>query len=331
MSTGTSSSLINPVVELVADDLRRVEAYIQGVADVEYPLLRGLLEYVVQGQGKRVRPMITLLVGRLYGRPLERFYPLAAAIEILHTATLIHDDLVDGAQVRRGTPTLNTKIAYGPTVLVGDYLFANSAYLLTQAGNTRATATFSRTLMIILEGELRQAFTAGDLRQSYAAYLTKIGAKTASLFACAAETAAILCELPEREIAALAGYGYHLGMAFQIVDDVLDFTSDAETLGKPIGSDLRQGNLTLPMIEYLRTAPEANPVRAVFEDEAAATDEAAVLHAVESVRGSGAIEAALTEARRYVDRARAQLAPAPANAYRDALLALADYAVARVR
>jgi geranylgeranyl pyrophosphate synthase len=321
---------ITPVVDLVQDDLHRVEAFIQGVAAVEYPLLRELLGYVVQVSGKRVRPMITLLVGLMCGRSLDRFYPLAAAIEVLHTATLVHDDLVDHSSVRRGTPTLNTIVSQGATILVGDYLFANSAYLLTQAYNTRATAVFSKTLMIILDGELRQAFTAGDWQQEPDAYFAKIGAKTASLFSCAAETAAILSELPEGPIAALAAYGYNLGTAFQIVDDVLDFVGDEATLGKPVGSDLRQGNLTLPMMHYLRVAPEENPVRALFGGDADPSDDGHVALAIDAVRRSPAIDDALGEARRYADLAKAQVQALPENRYRQALLTLADYTATRV-
>src|SRR5205823_3166400 len=161
-------------------------------------------------------------------------------------------------------------------------------------------------------------------------YFAKIGAKTASLFSCAAETAAILSELPERPIAALAAYGYDLGMAFQIVDDVLDFVGDEATLGKPVGSDLRQGNLTLPMMYYLRSAPEQNPVRALFGGDGDPGDEGQVALAIEAVRRSPAIDQALDEAKRYAELAKAEVRALPENRYREALVTLADYTVTRI-
>lgn len=315
------------IFDPVQRDLDLVEEAIRQVSRVDYPLLESFLEHILQTRGKRVRPAIVLLSATFHTYNLDYLVPLAAAIELLHTATLIHDDLIDNSATRRGTPTLNSLTSRSVTVLVGDYLFAHAAALCTETQNVRVMQVFGRTLMTICDGELRQIFTAGQWRQSRDEYYEKIERKTASLLRTAAETGAILSGAPEDEIAALRRYGYNLGMAFQIVDDVLDFVGDEATLGKPVGSDLRQGTITLPTIRLLEEDPDHPAIRRIFDDGDASGP--AVDEAVGVVLESSGIAFALEEARRFARLAVDSLSGLTASPGRSALETLAEYVVSR--
>ncbi len=191
----------------------------------------------------------------------SRIVALAASVEMLHTSSLVHDDVIDGALLRRGAPTLNAQWSGGATVLAGNYMFGSAARFSAETQNMRVIGLFSDTLRTIVDGELQQLRDKFDYRQDKANYYQRIYAKTASLFCAATEGAAILSGLPEERIQDLRDYGYNLGMAFQIVDDILDFTGDENTLGKPAGSDLRQGTLTLPVFYYLQLRRDAAATR----------------------------------------------------------------------
>jgi len=319
-----SAAIFDPV----HSDLDLVEEAIRRVSRVDYPLLESFLAHILGTRGKRVRPAIVLLSASFHRYCLEFLVPLAAAIELLHTATLVHDDLIDNASIRRGSPTLNSLTSQSATVLVGDYLFANAAALCTETQNVRVMQVFGRTLMAICDGELRQIFTAGQWRQSREDYYEKIERKTASLLRTAAETGAILSGAPEDQINALREYGYNLGMAFQIVDDVLDFMGDERALGKPVGSDLRQGVITLPTIRLLEEDPDHPAIRRIFDD-ADASDHA-VAEAVSAVLRSSGVAFSLAEAHRFARLAVAALSSLPASPSRRALESLTDYVVERV-
>jgi geranylgeranyl pyrophosphate synthase len=322
-----SSIATADILAPIQTDLVAVEAKLREAALAnQHPALTSALEHLLGSGGKRVRPATALLVARLFGAPQRRAVALAAAIEMLHTATLVHDDLIDGSLLRRGLPTLNAQWTPGATVLTGDFLFARAAELASESESVRVMNVFARTLMVIVNGELNQMFV-GRGQASREAYLERIYAKTASLFAVAAEAAAVLGEADERTIAALRYYGREVGMAFQIVDDVLDFTGDQARLGKPVGSDLRQGLFTLPVLCYLERHPDDRDVAALLNGRSGDGDR--VDRVVQAVRASGAIDEALDEARAYVARAMAALAPLPDNDYRRALHALADYFVSR--
>jgi len=316
------------VLDPVQADLELVESEIQRVGQVEYPFLANLLEHVLSTRGKRIRPALVLLAASFHQYRLQYLVPLAAAIELLHTATLVHDDLIDNSPTRRGKPTLHNLTDRSVTVLVGDYLFAHAASLCTETQNPRVMQVFGRTLMTICDGELKQIFTAGFWRQSRDDYYQKIERKTASLIRTATETGAILSGAPEDQVDALRGYGYNLGMAFQIVDDVLDFVGDEETMGKPVGSDLRQGTVTLPTICLLEEDPENRALRQIFDD-GDASDEV-VRSAVEAVYNSSGIAFARAEARRFADVALEHLARLPATPERAALESISDYVLDRV-
>jgi geranylgeranyl pyrophosphate synthase len=273
-----------------------------------------------------VRPATALLAAHLFDAEPEQAVALGAALEMLHTATLVHDDLIDGSLLRRGLPTLNAQWTPGATVLTGDFLFARAAELASETDSVRVMGVFARTLMVIVNGEINQMFV-GRGQAAREGYFQRIYAKTASLFAAAAEAGAILGGADERATKAMRQFGSEVGMAFQIVDDILDFTSDEDRLGKPVGSDLRQGLFTLPVLCYLERHPEDRDVAALLNGRSG--DAERVARVVAAVRASGVIGEALEEARAYVARAQAALAHVPDNQYRRALYDLADYFVSR--
>ncbi len=314
------------VLAPVQPDIRAVEARMKAVTGEQHAALTYAMDHLLAAGGKRVRPAMTLLAARLFDAPRERSIALAGAIEMLHTASLVHDDLVDGSLLRRGLPTLNAQWTPAATVLAGDFLFARAAELAAEAESVPVMKAFARTLMTIVNGELTQLFL-GHHVVSRENYFRRIYGKTASLFAVAAEAPALLAEADEVAVDAMRTFGREAGMAFQIVDDVLDFTSDEAHLGKPAGSDLRQGLITLPALYYLDQHPNDPDFAQLLNGHAG--DAAVLARVVEAVRGSGAIEAALDEARAYIGRAQAALALAPDNEHRQMLSELVSVFIER--
>jgi geranylgeranyl pyrophosphate synthase len=248
----------------VQEDLALVEDTLQGLKEIDFPALAQMMELVLSGGGKRLRPALVLLASRFGDYNLEPLVPLAASVELLHAATLVHDDVIDNATTRRGRPTANSLHSNSTTVMLGDYMFAHAAELVARTGNIRVITLFAHTLLVMAKGEIRQDISAYDSRQSVRDYLARIAGKTASLFATACEGGAIISGQSGPQISALQNYGYNLGMAFQIVDDILDFTGDEAELGKPIGSDLLQGTLTLPSLLLVERYPHDNPISQLF-------------------------------------------------------------------
>ena len=315
--------------DYVETDIKYVEERMREGIEGHNASLAAVIDYLIAAGGKRLRPVIILLATR-FGRQVEqdKAIALAAAVEMLHTATLVHDDFIDNALLRRGMPTLNADWSPGATVLTGDYLFARSAGLAAETDNVRVIKIFSMTLMTIVNGELNQFFNNGhDRPPTREEYFQRIYAKTASLFAAGAETGGILANLPEHQVQALHDYGYNLGMAFQIMDDILDFQSTESQLGKPVANDLRQGIVTLPVLNFLDKRPD-HPIilKAVARKHPTDGEIQAV---VAEIRASGGLQGALAEAERFAAQAQEALAPLPGNPYRTALYDLADYAVAR--
>lgn len=324
-----------PFLEPLEADLERVELKMREPVHPDYPQLTAVLGHLLDSGGKRLRPALALLAGRFYQADREKLVSLAASVEMLHTATLVHDDLIDGALLRRGNATLNAQWSPGATVLTGDYLFARSAGLAAETENVRVISIFARTLMTICSGELRQIFDRHALPQlngdaawqsALAAYDRRIEAKTASLFSAATEAAAVLGGAPEDQVSALRSYGQLLGMGFQIVDDVLDFQGDQEVLGKPVGSDMREGIVTLPVLYYLRANPGDERLVAVVRDGG---NDRLVGQVVADIRASGAVDQALERARRLIVDSQQCLASLPNGETRSALAALAEYSVSR--
>ncbi len=301
----------------------------EDAAATDYGAIGRLLTHAILQRGKRMRPALVLLSGKFYNYQPEKLLTAAAAVELLHTATLIHDDVVDESFSRRGIPTLNALTSGRVSILVGDYIFAKSATMALASRSLRVMEVFSDTLVSISEGELREIMETGMAHVSKEAYYRRIECKTASLFRAATEVGAIISDAPEPALQALRSYGYNLGMAFQIVDDVLDFIGDEREMGKPVGSDLLQGTITLPAIYLVSLYPTDNPVAAMFQG--GADTEALARRAVEMVAGSEAIELSYGDARDFIAHAKRDLEALPDNESRQALHALADYALARRR
>lgn len=322
-----STTATTTFLELIREDLDRVEDRLRDVQQVRYQPLATVLQQLLRSGGKRLRPAVAILATKLYPADPERVTSLAASVETLHTATLIHDDVLDNALLRRGRPTLNTQWGQGATILAGDYLFARAAALAAETDNVQVVNIFAQTLMIIVDGELREIFSARDWPQIRSDYYRRISAKTASLFAASAEAGAVLCGAPQAEVQALREYGHLLGQAFQMVDDCLDFTGQAQRMGKPVGHDLHQGVITLPVIHYSMEAP-AHPM---LEQIASGNGmrQQAVSRLVEDIRGSSAIGSAMEEARRTASQARQALTALPESPYRIALEELARFVVQR--
>jgi len=304
----------------VQHDLALVENTFEGIKRVDYGPLAQMLELVLSGGGKLLRPALALLAGRFGDYNLELLVPLAASVELLHTASLVHDDVIDNADTRRGHPTANSQFHNSTTVMLGDYMFAHAAGQVARTGNIRVIRLFSQTLMVMASGEIRQDLTAYDSRQTIRDYLQRIGGKTASLFATACEGGAVVTEQPEEQIAALRDYGYNFGMAFQIVDDILDFTGDEAEMGKPVGSDLMQGTLTLPALLLMERYPDGNPVQKYFKQPS----EQLLAQAIEMVRAPDIAEESQEMARDFTRRAANALERLPGNADRQTLVDLAE-------
>jgi geranylgeranyl pyrophosphate synthase len=284
------------------------------------------VDHLIGGGGKRLRPTLVLLSARLCDASIDQAVLAAAAAEMLHTATLVHDDLIDGSLIRRGVDTLNASWTPAATILTGDYVFARAAYLVARTKNVRLTQRFAETLMVICNGEIRQMFNGLYDQGAIEEYSRRIYAKTASLIALSAEAGAILADARRDKQQALRAYGEEIGTAFQIADDVLDFVADEKTLGKPVGSDLRHGLATLPVLLYLKADSGPSSVRQVLDGDRSAD---VVQEAVETVIASPAIDKALTTARQHADAAKAALDIFQSTPYRTALLNLADFTVSR--
>lgn len=311
----------------VADDLILVEDLLESIKQVELAPLRRMLDHALQARGKRLRPALVLLAGAFGDYNLNRLVPLGAAIELLHTASLVHDDVVDGAMSRRGRPTANAVFDNALTVLLGDYMFANAAEMVTRTGSLHVTRLFALALMKMTHGELDQDAAAFDVGKDIQNYLSRIGGKTASLFATATEGGAILGGCPPEMVVALRTYGHSIGMAFQIVDDILDFTGDETVMGKPVGSDLLEGTVTLPALLLIEQQPRDNAVKRFFA--ARRGREERLAEALAAVHESGVLDTSLEMARDYVRRAEAAIAPFQQSDARRALIEIGDYVLTR--
>jgi geranylgeranyl pyrophosphate synthase len=310
----------------IQDLLLLVEERMRSQADNRYPDLKTALAHLLSSGGKRIRPALALLVGKIFNGESEKLVALAAAIELLHTATLVHDDLIDGAYLRRGVATLNSQWSSAATVLTGDFLFARAAKLAAETESVPVLHLFAETLTVIVNGEITQLFSKNGIinREQYN---QRIYAKTASLFESATKSAAILStDDPEMiEIARL--YGYYIGMAFQIVDDILDFTGEQSTVGKPIASDLRNGIITLPSLMYLDIYPN-DPNLVSILNGIPISDEG-LTRLITVIRESGAVQQSMREAECYVTQGLQYLEKMPEKPERHSLADLANYIVDR--
>lgn len=319
---------LNHIYEPVREDLTKVEERLRSLSKVDFAWLSKLLDYSLQGGGKRIRPIMALLSGKFYDYSFDCLLPMTMSVELTHLATLVHDDTIDNSAVRWGRSTANTLWGTEQAVLLGDYLFARAGELMASTRNIRVVRLLSQTLMTITSGEIAQAYSAFNLEQSRENYFQRIASKTASLFTLATESGAILSQAPEESIEVLRDYGHNLGIAFQIVDDILDFIGTEEELGKPVGSDLTQGTLTLPAMLLLEKYSEDNPVKRLFEG---GDKQENIRLAIEAIHNSSIVQECFAVASTYTARACDRLKQLPNNASRQALANLADYVITRRR
>lgn len=303
-----------------------VEEKLKTFAHVDFLWIAEPLSYVLESSGKRIRPGLTLLAGQFFRYDLGSLVPMAAAIELFHNATLVHDDAVDHALMRRGKSAVNSLWGEGVAVLLGDYLFSVSADLVCSIGNLRVMRMFAQTLTEISGGQLRETFSSYNWRLDREGYYEQIYSKTASLFAAATGTGAVLSEAPDDAVDALTSYGKNLGMAFQVVDDILDFTGDEGEMGKPVGSDLLQGTLTLPAIILMEQNPGDSSIEELFERRG---DKERVSKIIEMIRSSSILEECHDIAAGFSAQARRDIEGLPDKPCRDSLIELAGYVVER--
>ncbi|WP_267434028.1 polyprenyl synthetase family protein [Sphingomonas sp. GM_Shp_1] len=320
---------LDPMIRLVADDMNAVNQVIIDRMRSEIPLIPQLAGHLISGGGKRMRPMLTLASAQLLGYQGASHHVLAAAVEFIHTATLLHDDVVDGSDLRRGRRTANIIWGNPASVLVGDFLFSRSFQLMVDAGSLKVLNILSGASAVIAEGEVNQLTAVRQVGLPEERYLSIIDAKTAALFAAACRIAAVVAERPEAEELALEAYGRNLGIAFQLIDDAIDYVSDAGTMGKDAGDDFREGKMTLPVIlAYARASDEE---RAFWKDavEGRRTSDEDFAHAIALVRKSRAVDDTMARARHYGGLAIEAIrgfADGPAKA---AMIEAVEFAVAR--
>ena len=315
--------------EMVTADLRLVNEVIVQRMDSPVALIPQLAGHIVAAGGKRLRPMLTLASARLCGYEGKRHVRLAACVEFIHTATLLHDDVVDESDLRRGLATANAVWGNKASVLVGDFLFSRAFQLMVEDGSLDVLRILSNAAAVIAEGEVHQLITANDTETSETAYLDVIRAKTATLFAAACRLGAVLAERPKVEEEALDSYGLHLGIAFQLIDDVLDFAARSESLGKNIGDDFREGKITLPVVLAFRRGSE--PERGFWRRTLEALDqrEGDLEHAIELMERHGSLRDTVARARHYGAIARDALGIFPESSEKRALIDLIDFCIQR--
>lgn len=318
---------LDPIRALIAGDVAAVDAVIRRRLDSDVVLVRQVAEYIISSGGKRLRPALLLLSAGACRYAGAHHHELAAVIEFIHTATLLHDDVVDDSDLRRGRQTANAVFGNPASVLVGDFLYSRAFQMMVGMRNMRVMEVLADATNTIAEGEVLQLLNVHDADVDETAYLEVIRRKTAKLFEAAARLGAVLSEAPRAVEEGLAAYGMHLGTAFQLVDDVLDYSGDLHETGKNLGDDLNEGKPTLPLIYAMKrgSAEQAALVRHAVE-HGGRDDFAPVL---EAIRATGALEFARTQARREVDNACAALAPVADSNHRQSLLHLATFAAER--
>ena len=317
-------SIYSPILA----ELSLVEDRLHDLANTSIPELEPLLEHALSHGGKRVRPALTLLAASIFPTDTDNPVKMATGVELLHLATLIHDDTVDDADTRRGQASVSGRWGKEVAVLLGDYLFATSATLVCDTGNLRVVRRFAETIMELASGELIEYFNTFNPQQELERYYDRIYRKTASLFRTASETGAVLSAAGENQVQALSSYGYNIGMAFQVVDDLLDILGDESELGKPVGNDLKQGVLTLPTIMLMEQYPGSNPIPRLFKEP---EDGCALELALDMIRSSSIIPDCFAVIREYCDQAILALESLPKAEGRDSLESMAAYVRERSR
>jgi len=326
---------LSALIDLLGEDLSLCNRVIIERMESQVALIPQLAAHIVAAGGKRLRPLLTLATARLCGYPGkgggERHVHLAACVEFIHTATLLHDDVVDESQLRRGLASANAVFGNKASVLVGDFLFARAFQLMVTDGSLKVLGILSEAAATIAEGEVLQLVTQNDLSTPEERYLEVIRGKTAALFAAACRVGAVVADRPEAEEKALADYGMNLGMAFQLVDDALDYAADQALLGKTVGDDFREGKITLPVLAAFRAGDDAEQAFWRRTIETSEQGEADLDEALRLIRQSDAIRITLDRAAWFAQAAKASLSIFPESTLRRRLMDVADYTVRRGR
>jgi octaprenyl-diphosphate synthase len=320
---------VDTLARLAKSDMAAVDALIIERMQSQVPVIPLLAEHIVAAGGKRMRPLLTVAAARAAGGEIDKPLKLAAAVEFIHTATLLHDDIVDGSEQRRGKVAAHLIWGNPTSVLVGDFLFARAFELMVETGEMRALGILATASSVIAEGEVLQLTRAHDLNLDQGTYLRIISAKTAELFAAAAEAGAVGAGADDAVISALRAYGLNLGLAFQLADDALDYGGSSEALGKNAGDDFREGKVTLPLllaVARTRGREDAFWERTINKGERTPDD---FRRARELIIGTGSVTTTLDTAGQYADAAKQALSILPASDWRKALEMLADFAVSR--
>ncbi|MGI9370049.1 MAG: polyprenyl synthetase family protein [Ruegeria sp.] len=331
MNISTISKPHERLAELLADDMEAVNALIQTrMASEHAPRIPEVTAHLVEAGGKRLRPMLTLAAARLFGYTGEHHVRLAATVEFIHTATLLHDDVVDESAKRRGRPTANLLWDNKSSVLVGDYLFSRSFQLMVETGSLRVLDILANASATIAEGEVLQMTAATDLGTDESVYLQVVRGKTAALFSAATEVGGVIAGASEEQVKALFDYGDALGIAFQIADDLLDYQGDSKATGKNVGDDFRERKLTLPVIKAVAQATAEE--RAFWQRtiEKGRQEDGDLNHALSLMDKYGTLDATRRDAFEWAARAKAALGVLPDHEFRDLLSDLADYVVSRL-
>ncbi|MBM3621597.1 MAG: polyprenyl synthetase family protein [Alphaproteobacteria bacterium] len=320
---------LEPLLALCAQDMERVNRVISGGMQSSVALIPTLADYLVNAGGKRMRPLLTIAAAKLCGYDGEHHVKLAACVEFIHSATLLHDDVVDGSGLRRGKPAANSVWGDKASVLVGDFLFTRAFELMVEVGSLDVLGILSNASSVIAEGEVLQLSIANDISIGEGVYMDVIKAKTAKLFAAAAEVSPVIAGRPQAERVALAAYGMNLGIAFQLVDDALDYGGTAAKLGKAVGDDFREGKVTLPVIlAFLRGEPEERAFWKRVMEKLEQTD-ADLQHALALLQKHNALADTLDRARHYGAMARDALGLFADSPMKRAMLEAIDFAIER--
>ena len=314
-------------LQFIQLELDEIEQMMLSQVEEYHPDLKTALSAILSSGGKRIRPRLILLIGRLLKANSELLVILATSIELLHTATLVHDDLIDGSPLRRGIPTLNSKWSPSATVLTGDFLFASALDIASKTNSIKVISLISRCLMTIVNGEVDQLFSGCRIVDTDD-YFRRIYAKTASLFETSTHSAAVISNVDARQVELMRRFGYELGMAFQVVDDILDYTGEESTVGKPVGGDLRQGLITLPMLYYMESNPDDPAVQSILAGNCILSENE-VQRLVSMVAKSDAILRSHKVAVNFASKAESYIMEFPDTPERDALVEITRYIIDR--
>jgi len=317
------------VLKLVEPDLAKLEVAIEKLVTTRVGFIKEIANYIIKSGGKRIRPILVMLSSKLCGYEGEKHIPYSAIVEFIHTATLLHDDVVDNAKTRRGASTANTIWGNEASVLVGDFLYAKSFELMGDEDNLEVVKVMAHTTKLLSEGEILELVKTSDIDTSEEDYYEIIGNKTAVLFSVACEIGAILCNVDDSIRLSLKDFGYNLGMAFQLTDDMLDYISDDQVLGKKVGTDLKEGKVTLPLIHAIKSAkdPEKTTIRNILEKNRVTAKD---FESVRKIIGKyGGIAYTATTTKKYTDAAKECLKIFGPSPYKDALLKLPGYILKR--